>query len=37
MCLKSKYVTGNVTVGIVEKIPVDGVHMVLGTDIHVDR
>ena len=33
VCLNSKYVTGDVTVGIVDKIPVEGVHMVLGNDI----
>ncbi len=33
MCLKSKYVTGDVTVGILYKIPVEGVHMLLGNGI----
>ncbi len=33
MCLKSKYVTGDVTVGIVGKMPIEGVHMLLGNDI----
>ncbi len=33
VCLKSKYVTGDVTVGIVDKIPVEGVYMLLGNDI----
>ncbi len=33
VCLKSKYVTGDVTVGIVDKIPVEGVHMLHGNDI----
>ncbi len=33
VCLKSKYVTGDVTVDIVDKIPVEGVHMLLGYDI----
>ncbi len=33
VCLTSKYVTGDVTVGIVDKIPVEGVHMLLGNDI----
>ncbi len=32
VCLKSKYVTGDVTVGIVDKIPVEGVHMLLEND-----
>ncbi len=31
--LKSKHVTGDMTVGIVDKIPVDGVHMLLGSDL----
>ncbi len=30
VCLKSKYVTGDVTVGIVDKIPVEGVTCYLG-------
>ncbi len=33
VCLKSKYVTGDVTIGIVDKIPVESVHMLLGNDI----
>ncbi len=36
MCLKSKYVTGDVTFGIVYKTPVEGVHMLLGNDIAND-
>ncbi len=32
LCLKSKYVTGDMTVGIVDKIPVESVHMLLGSD-----
>ncbi len=32
VCPKSKYVTGDVTVGIVDKIPVEGVHMLPGND-----
>ncbi len=37
VCLKSKYVTGDVTVGIGDKIPVEGVHMLLGNDIACGR
>ncbi len=33
VCLKSKYVTDDVTVGIVDKIPVNGVDMLLMNDI----
>ncbi len=33
VCLKSKYVIGDVTVGIVDKIPIEGVHMLLGNDL----
>ncbi len=33
VCLKSKYVTGDETVGVLDKIPVEGVHMLLGNDL----
>ncbi len=33
VCWKSKYVTGDVTVGIVDKIPIEGVQMLLGNDL----
>ncbi len=33
VCLKSKYVTGDVTVGILDKIPVEGIHILLGNDL----
>ncbi len=33
VCLPSKCVTGDTTVGIVDKIPVGGVHMLVGNDI----
>ncbi len=32
MCQNSKYVTGDVTVGIVYKIPIESVHVLLGND-----
>ncbi len=33
MCLKSKYVTGDVTVAIIDQIPVEGIHTLLGNDL----
>ncbi len=33
VCLKSKYVTGDATVGIADEIPGEGVHMLLWNDI----
>ena len=37
VCLKSKYVTGDVTVGTMDRIPVEGVHMLHGKILQVDR
>ncbi len=31
--LKTKYVTGNVTIGVIDKAPSEGVHMLLGNDL----
>ena len=33
MCFKSKYVTVDVVVGVVDKIPIDGVGILLGNNL----